>query len=184
MSSLLTAKEKRPSKSLGKSVEIQLSKKSKQNRYNKYFTVHESDDSLPKESDVELATKVQKKSSTDDSNDCTQNAQNLLSNEKLEQMFDQISAVNKVVSKQLQSACEKLRAYRTKSTLGIRETKISDDDIPLLTIFEKYNLPLKTKEEVDALEAELKNSNDFLKFFVSTELYLIFVVNHQIKNRP
>lgn len=152
--------------------EVQKAKRTKTNRFNQCFI--ENGNGKPTEREP---TTDEKGNSSIDSNDHNQNAraivQHSMSNEELVRMFSKISAVNKVVSNQLKSACEKLRLHRTESTLGIRETKISDDDIPLLASFEKYDLPLKTKEEVEALDAELEKSNDFLKFFVSSEL-LIF----------
>lgn len=174
--------DKRLSKTLGKSIAVSQQPKkqkrlTKSGPYNHFFSVVEANDALPEEESVILVTEETEKSSIDP-NDRNENTENVLSNEQLVQMMKRFSAVNKIVLTQLTSACDKLRAYRTTSTLGIRDTEISDDDVPLLTIFEKYNLPLKTKEEVDALENELDKSNDFLRFFVSTEL-LVFYSSQQ-----
>lgn len=114
------------------------------------------------------------KSPSIDVNDRNANTQNLLSNEQLIHMFKQFSAVSQVAVKSLKSVCERVHQHRTKSSLRIRETEISEEDAPLLVLFEKYNLPLKTKEEVETLDVELEKSNDFLKFFVS--FYLIYVL--------
>lgn len=92
----------------------------------------------------------------------------------LGQMANQFTAVNKMVANQLKSACDKLRLYQTESSLGIHDTETSEHDAPLLTMFEKYKLPLQTKQEVEALDAALEESTDFLKFFVSIFKLQIF----------
>lgn len=170
LSILNMSKNKRGLDKLDKSNTVtSKAKLSKSNRYNKYFTENNSENSLPEKTDVPSTSKVnEQENSPRDSNDHNQNTQHFISYSKLVEMLKQMSAVNKVVSNEIKTACQQLRQYRTKSTLGIRETNISDDDAPLLTIFEKYKLPLQTKTEVEALDAELEKSDTFLKFFVSS----------------
>lgn len=86
---------------------------------------------------------------------------------EMNEMIELMSAVCNISLNQLESACNTVRLLRSKSTLGTRETEISEADAPLLAMFEKYALPLKTTEEVEQLENSLANSDDFLKFFVS-----------------
>lgn len=99
---------------------------------------------------------------------CDENEGNELTKDQLALMVQNMSAALEITLKHLKSACETIHVYRTKSTLGICDTKSTEADAPLLTIFEKYNLPLQTKEDVEKLEAELELSTDFLDFFVST----------------
>lgn len=82
-----------------------------------------------------------------DDNQNDANGQNDLYQDEMKAMIDEMVTISKVISKQLEVAYKK---------------------IPLLTMFEKYKLPLQTKEEVVLLEAQLQNSHDFLKFFVSS----------------
>lgn len=98
-----------------------------------------------------------------------ENGQNSLSNEELINMVSEMTAISQVVMNQLKFACKKIHLHRTNSLLGVRDDTVKEEDTPLLTMFEKYHLPLKTKEEVEVLETELENSHIFLKFFVSSK---------------
>lgn len=104
-----------------------------------------------------------------------------LSSKELTTVVSEMTAISQVLVKQLQSACKALHLHRTKSMLGVRDDRVIEEEAPLLTLFKKYNLPLKTKEEVELLETDLKDSHDFLKFFVSLKS-LQFCSFHHIKN--
>lgn len=98
-----------------------------------------------------------------------QTKQKKMSNEELTKMVCEMSAISQVTMKYLKLAYEKLNVHRTNSSLGVRSDCVNEKDASLLEMFEKKNLPLKTKQEVEELEKELENSPDFLKFFVSFE---------------
>lgn len=148
--------------------------------YNKYFSDSEKllDSTAEKEKQSDSVSRVKgnvassSSSSSSSSQSSVQNQieQNIFSDQQLIQMVQSMSAVCHVSLNQLESACETINFYRTKSKLGTRQIEISEADGPLLTMFEKYDLPLKTKEEIERLENELEKSNDFLKFFVSPKL--------------
>lgn len=140
------------------------SKKTKQTAVEKSLPKNiepNSDDTMANEEEL----------SSNPSTSGNENNENVLSYEQLTQMVGSMSAALGVAMNHLKSACETIHSYRTKSTLGVSDTKVAEADLPLLTLFEQYNLPLQTKEEVDKLEAELESSNDFLKFFVGSNLY-------------
>lgn len=101
-----------------------------------------------------------------------QNAKNVLPNEDLMQLAVDMFAIAQVVTKQLKIACETVHTFRTKSSLGICRGDIAERDVPWLTLFHRFNMPLKSKEEVEALEQELEKSSDFLKFFVRLNLLI------------
>lgn len=90
-----------------------------------------------------------------------------LSNEEMTDMIYEMTATSQTVLSQLKSAVVEINLHRTKPFLGVRDDYVSEEDVPLLEMFKKYNLPIKTKDEVEVLESELENSNGFLKFFVS-----------------
>lgn len=96
-------------------------------------------------------------------------------------MVNQMKAISQVLLKELQSACKTINLHRTKPLLGVRDDCVIEADAPLMTLMEKYKLPLKTNEEVELLEIELKNSHDFLKYFVSMKL-LHTCSFHRIQN--
>lgn len=89
-----------------------------------------------------------------------------LTNKQLIEIVMSMSAVVEVTTNQLKIANKKLREHRTKAELAVRDTSEIDAP-PLMELFAKYKLPIKTKEEIEALEAQLGESDDFLKFFVS-----------------
>lgn len=179
---------KRSSKTAGNSLQKSKVHKPVKNRidYNEFFSNCEhtaekqssSKDFEPKSGDT--MAHVQK-STSNPSIIGNENEENVLSTDQLTQMLENMSAAFVIAVKHLKSACEAIHLCRTKSTLAIRETKVTEADLPLLTMFEQYNLPLKTKEEVEKLEAELEMSDDFLKFFVGSKL-LTFVSYFVLKS--
>lgn len=105
-----------------------------------------------------------------------QNAKKVLADEDLIQMATHMFAIAQIVTKQLKSACETVHTYRTKSSLGICGGDIAEQDVPWFTLFQNFNLPMKSKEEVEALEQELEKSSDFLRFFVRLNFPMLFFI--------
>lgn len=147
-------------------------KKKPRENFNRFFTEKQSSveegssstDSGPKN---DGSTAHVKEPTPSHSKSCTENDQNKLSNEQLLHMVQSMSAAFAVAINHLHSNCETIRLRRTKATLGVNDESVPDSAAHLLAMFNKYNLPLETKEEIENLDAELGMSNDFLKFFVS-----------------
>lgn len=183
---------KRPSKSMEsaeKNSTLPIAKKKKGVRdLNIYFTAKENVmvENLTSAGGGCPVAEEKTESVSTDSNVCNANSQSLMSNKQLVETFSNILAVHQATLNQLKSACDSLRLHRTKPALGILGTETSEDDLPLLAIFEKYNLPLQSRGEVENLDAELNHSNDFLKFFVSLEYSMLFnfMFLTKILNRP
>ncbi|XP_031639560.1 uncharacterized protein LOC116351579 [Contarinia nasturtii] len=95
-----------------------------------------------------------------------ENHLNAFSADELMQMVVSMGNLIEVLSKELIAASEQVYLYRTNATLCTSEAKVSSNEEEMLTIFEKYQLPIKTKEEVEMLESDLEKSNDFLQFFI------------------
>lgn len=147
-------------------------KKSKKNDLNHFFIDNESpagqgSSSTQSEPKTVGSTVDVTEPTPHHSKACIENDQNELSNEQLLRMVQSMSAAFAIAIKHLNSNCETIHLHRTKATLGVSEETVSDEDVHLLVMFNKYNLPLKTKEEIEKLDAELEMSKDFLKFFVS-----------------
>lgn len=131
--------------------------------YNKYFT----EEVPPAEKNEATSSSSLQSSPTNQKERSVVQMVDLTKMDEFIPLVENMSAVCNISLNQLDAACKTIRLLRTKPTLGIREIEISKADGPLLTMFEKYALPLKTKEEVEGLENLLENSDDFLKFFVS-----------------
>lgn len=98
------------------------------------------------------------------------------------QVANDMFAMTQIVMKQLESAYKTVHAYRTKSSLGICSGDIAEQDVPWLTLFEEFNLPMKSKEEVEKLERALEKSSEFLKFFVRSPFSIYFLFPAVILN--
>lgn len=91
-----------------------------------------------------------------------------LSYKDLSEMVSDMFTMAQVMMEELKDATAKIHSYRTNSMLAISNTEISlPVGDPVLEMFEKYELPIKSKEELEKLESDLDGSQDFLKFFVS-----------------
>lgn len=179
----MSDKNKRISNSAGVTSQIQGRKRAKHSNdridFNKYFTPNDNslDGSSTFTGEDSLALEDITESLSNDSNKENNKNDSQIPLSKLMELFNNVSAVNQATVNLLKTACDTLRSYRTKSALGIRENGTTDDDLPLLELFQKYNLPLQTKEEVDELEAALDSSNDFLKFFVSSNTLRFYSIS-------
>lgn len=162
--------DKRSSETLMKN----LSKKTKTVDYNTYFIENKSAESRNQSQtrEVPLSVEEHKQSSPRSSSDIIteRTAEEVtLSYKQLSEMVSDMFTMAHVMMEELKDATAKIHSYRTNSMLAISNTDVLHPvGDPMLEMFEKYELPINTKEELEKLESDLNGSQNFLKFFVSS----------------